>query len=468
MEEELDLWRYVEVLIRRWYLVIIPAFCLALLEGTWTLTRPPMYKARALVAPMKTATQISLETPIRTLSESEQLLTANRSQRLASYAELATSAAVAERVLAEMGQTLPEDLRATADLLAIVRAELAGKSDLIAITVRHPQEGVALAVADAWARAYVRHINQLYTAAAEEPYLAIVDEKARAERAYAEKQQALEAFVRQDPRAELGRRLQELDGLADAFRDARIGAVSSLVGRLEQVDALLAYAEDMRDQVQVGGASALDSNALALYLLKVEALSQAPSYDLTLQAAAGGADLTPLEMTRDLDALIGVLRTRRDALRRQLGEVTSTASQGAAWPVMGLGSEADGDLSQAALQINQELQALEGQLRALRAEHEQATFEYTQLQAERDLAQGMADALRRKEAELFLATQTQGVEVRLATPPSVKPEPSGTLKNAVFGGLAGLVLGALAAFIIEVGANYRLRLARARAVESVR
>ena len=67
--EETDLGLYIDILVRRWYLVLIPALVLALGTIGVLSQRPLRYEARALVAIARWTTQVSYGTAIETVSD---------------------------------------------------------------------------------------------------------------------------------------------------------------------------------------------------------------------------------------------------------------------------------------------------------------------------------------------------------------------------------------------------------------
>lgn len=505
MEEEIDLGRYIEILFRRWYVIVGLTVGCVVIAALWLLLRPPLYHARALVAPVKTATQISFETRIRTEAESEQLVAADRNQRLASFAALVANPVIAQEVLAELGNTLPEELHRVPGLLRIVKGRLANKSDLIEILVEHPRQEVAIAIADAWAQHYVRYINQLYAGVAEEPYLAVKGELAQAEETYQEQEGALQAFLRQDRQAEINRRITELERVLKQIADTRSGAVPILLARIEAINRILLSAGDMRAQLQDGEDAAVQSNALALELLKVQAflrpedlpwmlgerllvsegsassnddqvfvsrerLPQSPQlpYNLTIQSVGGDIDVSATEMAQDLDALIATLTARRELLNRQLVATAEAMSRGEPWPFVNVGSDAAVVTGGASEQLEATARQLEQQLRNLRAELEQVQRQRLELVAQRDLAWETYDALRRKEAELLLAQKTQGVEVRLAALAAAHIQETSLLKNLALAAMIGLLLGILIIALLELWQGYRARVASAGAPQSGR
>ena len=113
--------------------------------------------------------------------------------------------------------------------------------------------------------------------------------------------------------------------------------------------------------------------------------------------------------------------------------------------------ESDPYLSSRAKQLEVENQILLKRLDQLEAKLEAETARRQDLERRRDLAWETYATLAKKEAEVIVAAQSGGTEVRLASravPPSSSSAPRKSLNVAV-GGALGLVLGAFGAFAIE-------------------
>ncbi|MCD6518353.1 MAG: hypothetical protein J7M05_00310, partial [Anaerolineae bacterium] len=161
--EEVDLTQYFDALIRKWWLIVGLTLVCALVAGVYAFTRPSFYRARALVATVKEVTQVSFSQEIKTLSEDEIDPKVSRAQRLRSFVAMASSPAIAEAVLAQLGDQLPAQQRSTRALLGMVRADIPRGTDLIEIVATHPNPSIAEMVANAWAQEYIRQLNEVYS-----------------------------------------------------------------------------------------------------------------------------------------------------------------------------------------------------------------------------------------------------------------------------------------------------------------
>lgn len=459
MEGEAEVGRYVEVLIRRWRLVISVTLACMLIAGLYSELKPKRYRSSVFVAAVKTTTQVSFDTAIKTLSEEELRPmgtgTQRITQRIASFVALVSSPAIAEAVVAEIRDQLPEGLRTAPALLRLVEGRLAEKTDLIEIAVTHADPRVATLVADAWGREYVRQINLIYGDTTGQSMAAIQNELRLSEEAYDREQAALEAALRDARSAELGRRIAWLQSAIQAISRTRDQELQNLLDRAGLVDEQMEAAHDLLAQVQKGGAPAAESSALALRLLKIAAFAgpyrSRAEGGLVLQVEAHGEGMTVSHITGDLEGVIAALGARRLALEQQI-QIELAAPSGE--PTASVSSSAGGDTIEG-------LPRLEQLLREMQSELEKEDGDLRQIRNRRDLARQTYEVLMRKEAELALATQTRGADVRVAAPALVATRVGpGLAYNVGIATFVGLSLGVFAALAAEYWRTYRARSAK--------
>ncbi|MEJ2304199.1 MAG: Wzz/FepE/Etk N-terminal domain-containing protein [Anaerolineales bacterium] len=505
---EIDLGKYIETLFRQWQLILGTVFVCALAAGLVTLSRPRTFQARALVASTKVASSVSFDTAIQTLSE-EQLPTTVRmvdpQARLQSYVQLVKNPAIAQTVLDEFGSRLPEDIRDISSLLQMVKGDVAAKSDSIEILVTYKDPVLAADLANAWARAYVGHVNAIYSGeGTDEVYQSVQHQTTESKSEYDQAQAALEAFLADNQASEYQRQIGEQQAMIDSLSVGRtlsagtiisntmasqLTAFTEQVGNLStqlaevytefrQVDQMLLDARNMRDQVQSGGSGAVSSNTLALMLLKSQVFATnevAPN--LIVQTTP--ASITPEEMTADLDSLIVILENRRTELADRIQTLSDhLVNSGGSSPEVSIagGNPMTTDQAQATLQslsqlkgmesvanldvastpMEQKIQQLESQVNQLQSRLAGEQAREQELTRARDLAWDTYKTLATKQAELKVASQTQGTEVALAAPAAV-PEMDAVsgAKNVALAALVGLVLGIGAAYFIEFWWSYK-------------
>lgn len=282
-----------------------------------------------------------------------------------------------------------------------------------------------------------------------------------------------------------------------------------------KINLLLADARGLRAQVESGGEASVASNGLAFLLLKTAAYASSvgSATSLELNVADGGAvHVDARQQLEDVNAIIGALEAREQQLARDIarqsqalsnaslptGEIRDAASgfvgaaaangQGlgdetAATNGQGLGDEARGVAAQRASisGVNQPLPvqsvswapshmesladyiedeqgavvslilAEEEELRALKAEREQALSQQRTLQQERDLRWSALNSLRSERIELDMSSVGNVSEVRLASRAVLPEDPVG-LAVWLLALLAGFV-GLLAMVCLTVFAD---------------
>ena len=493
MQEEVDLTRYIDMLIRKWWLILALALVCGAVAGVRAAITPVTYSARVLVATLKEDTRVSLSSVIRTYTEDElRFKTVEEEARFASFLELVKSPLIAESVLVGLDEQLPVKDRSAPALLGMIRAEAPQGADSIAISATHSDPQIAAKVANAWGREYVRQVNRIYGGPGEDVREGVRQAIEIAEENYEREQAALEELLREDRFDELSLGVAEAEAMMLDLSSARGEEAEALLYDIDLVEHLLDLTRDMHAQVQKGGSPAVTSNAYALTLLKVQVFTRAirqspqeaaqpvparhPWSDATesrsvvvpaqgtsiptsfqVQIQASPNDMTPEDMIRDLEALLATLEMRRDTLSSELATLLEARAEGKSVETSSLDVELEATIKR-----------LEERLRELRAELAQEERSIEEAQAGRDLAWTSFDQLVRKDAELDIASRTAGAEVRLAMPALV---PSGTggrgpvisKKSIALGAAVGLVLGVFLVYAIEYLQGYRARGAKATA-----
>jgi uncharacterized protein involved in exopolysaccharide biosynthesis len=194
---------------------------------------------------------------------------------------------------------------------------------------------------------------------------------------------------------------------------------------------------------------------------------QLPSAD-SLSSAISAAD-----QISDLDSLIGAMEQEIAALEVSIQEQTEALAQGESYQFLeslspeyldvaesqaGLAlsrmKDWEGVLSYSSVlneSLSQEIERLEGHVRALQAEITRLSGLKNDLQQDRDLAWQAYNNLLSKEQELQIATASEGTEVRFASqalPPRGPVSPK-KWQNTAIGLALGLVLGVLGAFLFD-------------------
>lgn len=371
MEDELDidLRQYIDVLARRWRLIVTLAVLAAIAAGAFALTSKPSYRATAGVVIVKTKTDLEFDSRFKTLSDATTISTAaaQAEARRNALLGLVQNGAIASQVIAELDTQLKEDERNPAVLLNRVDAVLVERSDLIQIKVTDADPEKAAAIANAWAREYERSINTLYGETPADYSQSIEMEFGRARQDYEQAQAALEAFIADNQIDQLGRQISETQQTVEIVQQQRLSALSAVVQKRlsldtaqihrylnaqntaaatvfdKQVEAeenlmasyyatqgelerLLEEARGLRAQAAQGGQSSAGSNSLAILLLKAQAFTSAGGLPSTLELSLGdmgGLQQDTAGQLADLDAMISVLEQRQ----KQVGTEIARRSQ---------------------------------------------------------------------------------------------------------------------------------------------
>jgi len=291
IDDTIDLRPYFLALFRLWPIVLGFVLLAALAAGALTLVGAPMYEAKVGVAIVSYKTEFSLEPTLETVMDSG-------SQR-AALVELAKNVTIAEEVVAALGEGLPAEYRDVGELVDMVSAS-AKAGDLIEITVRSRDAAVAYRVADAWAHAYERHINEVFVGVAPHAIEALGQQTDLARAEYEAAEEALIAHTAENPVAQLQRAIGAKQAVIDALQAGSVRAVADLVNSElnSRVDSMVAIVTAEQEAHRA---------ILAAY---TDAYTQTKSSLVTSQAAAQTAALEAEE------ALIDVQVSRRRAAVR--------------------------------------------------------------------------------------------------------------------------------------------------------
>jgi uncharacterized protein involved in exopolysaccharide biosynthesis len=168
MEDEvsIDLRQYLDVLVRRWRIVMSLTLVAVIVAGLNALAFPPGYEAVAGIAIVRVKTDIEFDPRFKTLSG--DLVGTGYAQavgaepRRSALIGLVENGAIARQVVDELGDQLEPGERNPSGLLRKVSAELVENGDLIQIKVTNADPARAAAIANSWAQAYERHVNDIY------------------------------------------------------------------------------------------------------------------------------------------------------------------------------------------------------------------------------------------------------------------------------------------------------------------
>ncbi len=210
-------------------LVVVVGGGLKLLE---TLSPAP-YTAASTVVILRTKTNVSLDERFTTAVE--QTTAADAASRRAALVGLIINSSIAEKVIAELGDQLPPELRQPSKLTPNVTGELANNvirnssSDLILIQASADDPTVAALIADSWARHYVALVNQIYGVAPDDMIASVELELASSQAAYDRAQANLEAQLSTNRLGELQRQFTDKSTTLGLLRQTQTRATESFL-----------------------------------------------------------------------------------------------------------------------------------------------------------------------------------------------------------------------------------------------
>jgi len=451
-EDVIDLGKYIATLFRQWRLILVSTLVCTIATFAYTGPSPITYQASALVATTRSSSEVSFGSSIDTTTETDlnAYRLVDRKARLNSFVELIKNPVVAESVVEEIGDKLNGSQKDPRVLINLVSGEIVPNTDSIIILVTHGDPNVAAAIANAWAKAYVNQVNDIYSEGGTyESYLSIQSQVEEAKVAYDIAQEAVVEFKKLNRIAELNRQIAERETLIETYINDLTTQIDQFLEEARRVDGLIIDAQSMLDQVNAGGASAVDSNILALMLLKNQAFvaSENPT-NLTIQTAP--FTMTHQSMVKDISSLISAMQDRRDkldqkilSLSNQLFLIEAAADEGLILP-----SEKENEIQEYANLLEEEVRILNSQL-AEEEDHQQ------ELDRARELAWSTYQNLSSKAAELGVEAESIGTELALSSPATVPlSSKSSDNRMILFAGAAGFIIGVLLAYSIEFWWNY--------------
>jgi uncharacterized protein involved in exopolysaccharide biosynthesis len=457
-DDVFDLGKYIETLFRQWRLILSFTIIFTLAAYFLTLFQSSAYQAQALVATTRYSSDVSFGTDIETISESDlnAYRYVDRKARLNTFIELVKNPLVAEAVIEDLGDQLNGNLKDPRILLKTVTGELVSNTDTIAIKVNHTDPILAAAIANSWSRSYVKYINNLYSEGSlDESYQAMQAQINSAKTAYEAAEEMNVAFKKENKIAELTRQITERQTLIENLSTARIQDLTSQLddslAEARRVDRLILDSQGMLDQVNSGGSSAVDSNIIALMMLKNQAFAANESFaNLTIQTTP--VTMTSQSMVKDINGLISALQDRRDeldekilSLSNQLYIIEATSGESV------LESEVKGN------QIEQIITELEEEVRNLESQLAEQEIQQQELNRAVELTWNTYSNIATKAAELGIEIENTGTEVALAIPAPVPLSPNTTnnTRMIMIAGAVGFMTGVILAFLIEYWWRYK-------------
>lgn len=518
MDREIDLQKILRSLIARWKLVVMTPLFLMIIVLITLLVSPPPYAASARIAVIKAETQVGFGSNIKTITESDLALAglaqaSAKEARLQSLVSLVINGAIAEKVIAQLGDKLQAEDRIPAQLIRKVKGELVTGGDLITIEVSDQDPALAAEITNAWAQEYENRINRLYTGNLPGFSQVVDDEYNRTRKNYDDAQLAVEEYTANNQIDEFSRQVSEKQQVMGALQEQSITAVKAVMNeRLnrsanmvlqylrgqnaatstvissrfdDQFQELAHYysvklgmrnlieeAKALRDQINQGGASATSTNAYALLLFKAGLFNNgAPG---SVQFNLGSLDslaASTAAQTTDVDSVIAAMQTRLTTAEREIERLEKNLLSGEGFilpetvakdtPIQQIANaqinrifdlEGMSDLDKSFIDtpIAKRIKQFEDEIIQLRSKIEREQARGLDLTTKRDLAREAFTTLARKQQEVVISDQVQGGEVRFAA--SAYAPISRSVSRVlilVATGITGLALGAVFVLIVS-------------------
>lgn len=399
-EDEIDLRKYVEVLLRHWPWIVGCALVAAIAAFGVTALMDPTYEASAVVLITEPRYQMQFEPRFETVDQWQPAYKA--------FPELATSDGVLETVVAAY-EPSPEAgierwrLKVLKDM---VEASSEGDPSLVKLTVSCGSAEDAAALANVWAEKLVERGNEIYSEG-EEDAAFFQRQTSQAQEALDKAEEALISFQARDRASIVSAQLNsyrqtQSDYLADQRTIAYL--TQDIEGLREQM------AEQPDDQP-----ASLGDDLTTLYL-QVKAFNAEASTPIQLQVNSA-------------DSLSQKSRSEQLAFLADLVE-TLTAKSAA---------------------IEERLADLEPRILALQEELQTIRTEEERLQRAQTLAQETYMTLSRKLEEARIAAQEENGVLQVGSRAAVPEDPAGPSKrmNTALAGALGLMVGVFGVFAWE-------------------
>ena len=436
-EDEIDLRKYLDILIRWWREIALITLTTVVLAAVGILALrfllPAEYEASADVAIVRTVSDVNFDERFRTDPENLGTDFTSLSARRSALLGLVATGSIALEVITQLGDTLSTEEQNPANLLDMVAAALANgggalkDSDLIRITVTADNAEKAAAIANAWARIYVREVNTIYGQVPNEVMASIQTELATAEKQYLTSQANLETFTASN-------RIDELIGAVNILQqrvDQEVSLQKAYLLQWQDTQEQLTTVRALRTQIEQGGEGAARSAMAALQILKMSVYGMTPE---GLQVEVRDLpDVNQQAMMADLDGLLQSLTQRLSDLETKIA---------AGGTQLGFTKGVTSTLTS----------ALEN-LRTSKAQLEAVTAKQLQLTQQRDLNWDAYKTLSSKVAELNLTRAAASSEVRFGAP-AVPPVEAVARLRLLLGITVAGVCGILLSILVALLSNY--------------
>ncbi len=400
MEDEIDLREYIDVIRRRWKLIVGVTVVAVIAAAVVSFLLPPTYEAASVVLITEPRYQMQFEPRFETVDQWQPAYKA--------FPELATSDGVLQTVV-EAYQPSPaaqiEEWRLKA-LKEMAEATSQGDPSLVKLTVscRSPED--AAGIANVWADRLVARGNDIYSEG-EDDVSFFEGQAAQAEQTLEEAEQALISFQARD----------------------RASIVSTQLGSYRQTQS--DYLADQR--------------AITYLIQDIQGLRDQLAQQPEDQPATLGDELTSLFL--QVKAFNAEAAT---PVELQVGSAESLSQKSRAEQV-GFLEDLVGTLEAKSAAIDERLAELEPRILELQEELQQIRTEEHRLQRAQTVAEETYMSLTRKLEEARISAQEGNGILQVGSHAAAPEEPASPNKklNVAVAGALGLMVGVFGVFFIE-------------------
>lgn len=370
MQDEINLRPYLTSFLRWWRVIGLAAIVAMIIAMLVAVSQPRVYTATADVLILPSQSQLTFDPRFVT---NNALLATDVASRRQSLIGLLSSPVLEDAVRPVL----------TGDLLQVKPGSLAdhinvtAEGDLLHIRVQDVDPQQAQLLADTWAKAYTKLVNDLYSRPGD-LLSELETQLAEAQQRYEASQQALESYL---GTSDIVRLTQQISSTSRLLSEADTSTSLLYAQYQTQARALEATIQDagtLRQQLLEGKVSEIGNN-LALLALQARVIGEI-QLPVELRFDDPNVLLEPNAITAvDLARFIEILQQRRSELLSQSLEVMRSLHEGQDISA-GISSELRDSYVQQLTQLYQELEQQNAQLRFLTLQRDQAFDEFSLIQ----------------------------------------------------------------------------------------
>jgi capsular polysaccharide biosynthesis protein len=321
---------YLQIPFRRPRLLLALTALPVIMALIFTTLSPSPYQTSAVVALIKTRTDVTFDERIRTVTGEDPVTTTRSSSsvqdRANELAALVENGAIATDVIVRLKDQLPEAYRDPQVLVGKINATVMNPGGMIAVTAVDSDPEMAALLANTWASSYEQYVNTLYSGAATGYSKSVQTELQRAKGSYEEAQGALEAFLPTNKVDALTREIADKEAMLDVLSTGKTTAISTTIEQqlLNQTQIINAYmtAQVSNQLLAFNKQQEAKRTLLGEFIdAEIESRMRALRYDRTMRENAFSVT-SEADLTNKLAVVQQEAETKREALAQSYAEQT--------------------------------------------------------------------------------------------------------------------------------------------------